>query len=144
MKVIFLRDVGGAGSTGEVKEVADGYALNFLIPRGLALQATKEALAAHEKRVAEHAAAKKEVEERLVAAIQSLSGARVEIKVRATERGGLFKSIVPADIKKALGRSDIPEEAIKLSKPIKETGEHEVVLYAVGSETRFKVIITAV
>lgn len=143
MKVIFLKDVAGAGKVGEVKQVADGYALNFLIPRGFVMQATKENLAAHEKRIAENAAAKEKEEQKLIAAIRSLQGTRAEIKARATEKGGLFKSILPSDIKKALEDPDIPEEAINLAKPIKEVGEHEVMLRAAGSEAKITVVVSA-
>ena len=68
MQIILLQDVGGVGKRHEVKDVADGYALNFLIPRGAAEQATPERLASHEKRIAELSAEK----EREEAALQTL------------------------------------------------------------------------
>ena len=129
MKVIFLKDVAKVGQHGTMKDVADGYALNFLIPRGLAVQATPDKVAAHlakqkrgeEARAAEHKA--------LEEAVHSVKGAHLEIQAKATEKGGLFKSITTTDIKKELQRVlhvNIPEEAIQLSKPIKETGEHTI------------------
>src|SRR3989344_1451170 len=102
MKIILLQDVGGVGKRYEVKEVTDGHALNLLIPRGLAEQATPLKLAAHEKRTAEHAAQKAKEEEMLKSSIQGLRGARIEIAVRATEKGGLFKTIGPKEIAAAL------------------------------------------
>src|SRR3989344_8336044 len=133
MKIIFLKDVGGAGRAGEVKEGVDGYALNFLIPRGLAEQATKEKVAAHEKRAAAEAAAKSEVAAKLANAIQSLEGARVEIKARATEKGGLYKSIGAKEIAAALTTErgvHISEEDVQVKQSIKTTGEHNVSLSA--------------
>ncbi|MEK7069086.1 MAG: 50S ribosomal protein L9 [Patescibacteria group bacterium] len=125
MKIIFLKDVGGAGRVGEVKEIANGYAMNFLIPRGLAEQATPEKISAHEKRVASDVASKKEKEQKLASAVHSLEGARIELKVRATEKGGLFKAVTVADIIKLLN-VDIPEDAVRLEKPIKKTGEYKI------------------
>ena len=116
MKVILLKDVGGVGQHGTVKDVSDGYALNFLIARGLAVQATPEKIAAFE------IAQKREVEIReqerivLVKSVQGLEGTRIELKVRATEKGGLFKAVTVVDIIKLLN-VDIPENAVQLEKP---------------------------
>src|SRR3989344_6415282 len=134
MKVILLKDVAKVGQHGTIKEVADGYALNFLIARGLAVQATPEKVAAHEAAQKREGVAREEMNKALTATIQSLEGARVEIKARATEKGGLFKSITAADIKKAMGK-DIPEDAIQLEKTIKEVGEYSIKISAAGAES---------
>ena len=141
MKVILLKDVGGVGQHGTVKDVSDGYALNFLIARGLAVQATPEKIAAFE------IAQKREVEIReqerivLVKSVQGLEGTRIELKVRATEKGGLFKAVTVVDIIKLLN-ADIPENAVQLEKPIKETGEYKIgiVLNAVKAEITLAII----
>ncbi len=141
MKVILLKDVGGVGQHGTVKDVSDGYALNFLIARGLAVQATPEKIAAFE------IAQKREVEIReqerivLVKSVQGLEGTRIELKVRATEKGGLFKAVTVVDIIKLLN-VDIPENAVQLEKPIKETGEYKIgiVLNAVKAEITLAII----
>src|SRR3989338_4758137 len=138
MKVIFLKDVGGAGRAGEVKDIADGYALNFLIPRGLAKQATKEALAEHTKVQAALAAEKERREANLKEAIQRLRGARIELGVRATEKGGLFKAIGQKEIADALQKQksvSIPEEGISPLEPVKTTGDHIIKISALGAET---------
>ena len=130
MKVILIKDVAKVGQHGTVKEVADGYALNFLIARGLAIQATPEKMAAHEM------AQKREVEARerdhvaLVKAIQSLEGARVEITARATEKGGLLNRLQSAISQSDLEQKGIKiqEEVIVLQKPIKQTGESKITL----------------
>lgn len=127
MKVILLQDVGGVGKRYEVKEVSDGHALNLLIPRGLAEQATREKLAAHEKRIAEFAAQKEREHDELKKAVQNLRGARIEMRVRATEKGGLFKTVGPKEIAHALKEQKgvtLPEDAIQPLEPVKTTGDH--------------------
>ncbi|OGG80467.1 50S ribosomal protein L9 [Candidatus Kaiserbacteria bacterium RIFCSPLOWO2_01_FULL_54_13] len=145
MKVIFLKDVGGVGRAGEVKDVADGYAQNFLISRGLAEQATSEKLAAHEKRSSEEAAAKKEKEEQLAKAVQSLEGARVEVKSRATEKGGLFKSIGAKEIIDAVSDQRnvrLPDGSVQLKQPIKTVGEHGASISAAGATAELVVAVS--
>lgn len=131
MKVLFLKDVGGVGQAGTIKNVSDGYAMNFLIARGLAVQATPEKIAAHDAQVKREGEAHAAEEAELKKAIQSVEGMRIEMKVRATEKGGLFKSITAADIQKSLGKN-IPESAVQLEKPIKEVGEHAIKIKAAG------------
>lgn len=146
MKVILLQDVGGVGQRGEVKDVADGYAQNFLILRGLAEQATKEKIAAHEKRATEEMVAKKEGEEKLTKTIQSLEGARIELKVRATEKGGLFKTIGPKEITQALKDQkgvQLPVEAVIPLEPIKTIGDHIIKISALGAESEIILKIAA-
>lgn len=146
MRVILIKDVAKVGQHGTIAEVADGYALNFLIARGLAIQATPEKLEAHE------AAQKREVEERgrereaLVKAIQGLEGSRVEIIALATEKGGLFKSVTAADIVKAIReqhRVHVSPEAILLEKPLKQTGEHSINIASGDAKAHFALSIVA-
>lgn len=146
MKVILLKDVRGVGQHGAVKEVADGYGFNFLIARGLAVQATREKLAEHEKKSAADSAETKKREEELSRAVKSLEGARIELSVRATEKGGLFKSITAAELLKAIvgqKKIQLPEEVVQLEKPIKQTGEHKVQLAGVGAKAELIVAIIA-
>lgn len=146
MKVILLKDVGGVGRAGTVVEVADGYAMNFLIGRGFAEQATPKKLATHEKHAAEVSATKKAGEEKLAKAISSLEGARVEIKVRATEKGGLFKSIGTKEVVAALAEQKnvhIPEEAIHIEQPIKTVGEHSIHLSAFEAKAKIVFVVVA-
>src|SRR3989344_5006535 len=102
MKVIMLKGGGGVGQRGKIVEVSDGYALNFLIPRGSAEQATRDKVAKHAAREKlEHEAAERNTAA-LRALVASASGERVTLKARATEKGGLFKSITADDVAKAL------------------------------------------
>lgn len=146
MKVIFLKDVGGVGRKGQIKEISDGYALNFLIPQGLAEQATPEKQAVHEKHVAEEAAVRAEEMKKLETTVQSLEGGRVELSVRATEKGGLFKSISAQDVAKALKeqlKKDISGELIQLEKLIKETGDHVVAVRVGEKKAKLTVAVKA-
>jgi large subunit ribosomal protein L9 len=140
MKVILIKDVGGVGKHGEVKTVADGYALNFLIPHGSAMQATPEKLREHAHRARELEEQHKKEEAALKAAVQSLEGVTVSMTLRATDKGGLFKSLVAADIVKAIHDQrnlHIPESALRLTKPIKQVGEHPIALEAAGAASAF-------
>lgn len=146
MKVIMLKDIGGVGRRGEVKEVSDGYALNFLIPHGSAEQATPSKIAQAEAVIKAQHAAKEKESAALKASVHSLEGARIAIVSRATEKGGLFKSITAADIAGAVKLQtgvQIPQGAINLEKPIKETGEHAIEIRAAGIAARIIVVISA-
>ena len=144
MKIILLKDVGGIGRHGEIKDVSDGYALNHLIPRGLAQQATEEKIKTHAAAMQQETDARAKEQQSLAGAVQSLEGARIEISAKATEKGGLFKSLGVADIQKAIRdqkATTIPDSAIQLEKPIKTTGDHTVEMKAAGSSSRLTVVV---
>ena len=146
MRVIFIQDVGGVGQRGAIKDVADGYAMNFLIPRGLAKQATADTVKHHEAAQAKEVSERRAQADALAKAVQALEGARVEIPVRATEKGGLFKSIGAKEITSAIQSkvgTILPVEAIALEKPIKQTGEHAVLVKAAGAQARIVVVVAA-
>jgi large subunit ribosomal protein L9 len=131
MKVVFLKDVRGVGRVHEIKDVADGYAVNMLFPRKLAEPATEAKIAELSKVKAAAEAEQKKLEEILDKKVLSLKGKQITISARATEKGGLFKSVVEKDIAKAiLGEHalQIPEDSISIDAPIKTTGEHKVKL----------------
>lgn len=146
MKIILLKDVGGVGKIGEVKDIADGYALNKLIPHGLAAQATPDKLAAHQKKIGELAAQKEKEEGKLKESIQGLRGARIEMKLKATEKGGLFKTVGPkeiADVLKAQKGANIPAEAIQPLEPVKTIGDHVIKISAFGADSEVMLKIVA-
>jgi len=139
MKVILLKDIGGIGRHGEIKDLADGYVFNKLIPAGLVQQATPDKVAAHAAQMKKDSEARAKEQQALIASIQSLEGAHIEVSARATEKGGLFKSIGVADIQKAIREQkhiEIPTEAIALEKPIKEVGEHAIELKTPDAKAR--------
>lgn len=139
MKVIFLKDVAGVGQRGSVKEVADGYALNMLIPRGFAVTATPEKLAMHQKEQAAHAAERAAKEKALAKLLQSVEGKTFALQVRATDKGGLFKTVDADEIGKVLAKNGapIPSELVVLEKPIKQIGAHAIALAAHGVRAHF-------
>ena len=90
MRVILLKDVGGVGKRDAVKEVKDGYALNFLIPRGLAQEASAGNLAEHDKRQKTSEARAQIQDVQFEKLAQALSADPIVMKVRANEKGRLY------------------------------------------------------
>ncbi len=125
MKVIFLKDVKGKGKKGEVKNVADGYAQNFLFKQGLAIEATPANLKALE---AQKNKQKKEAEEELARAKQlkeKIDTLTVELFAKAGEGGRLFGSITSKQIAEALQQQHdikIDKRKIELDDAIRALG----------------------
>ena len=146
MKIILLKDIRGVGLHGEVKNVADGYAINGLFPKKLAEAATQEKITEVEaKRVAHEAQAVKEAEQ-LDNKVAALRGKTVTISSRATEKGGLFKAVHEKDIVKAiLGEHALalPEDAISFPEPVKTVGEHVVLLKSKNQKAELGVVVVA-
>ena len=127
MKVIFLQDVKGKAKKGDLKDVADGYARNFLIPKGLATAATADnlnTLKLQEKaKNAQIAAEKAEARE----ISQKLSGIQVIVKAKAGEGGKLFGSVTSQEISAALKEQhgiEIEKNKIVQAEPIKSYGNY--------------------
>lgn len=129
MKVILLTDVKSLGKKGEVVDVAEGYARNFLVPRKLATQADKGALAqlgsqqkAREKRDAQVLADAKELAQRL-------ESAKVAVKAKAGGNGKLFGAVTNADVASAINDAlaiAIDKHKIELKSSIKALGSYPV------------------
>lgn len=147
MKVILLKDVRGIGQHHDIKHVADGYAINFLFPRKLAEPATEDKIQKLAAQKAAHEAEVAKQDEQLGKMVMSLNGKKVVLQARATEKGGLFKSITPKDITKAIlaeHKLDIPERVVEIREDhIKTTGEHQVVLSSKGGKAELKVVVVA-
>jgi large subunit ribosomal protein L9 len=136
MKVIFLKDVPKIAKKHDVKEVADGYASNFLFPKKLAEPATKDTEAKVSKMKLEAAEMKKVDEDLVLRNLKALSGLTVVMEGKANEKGHLFASIHKEEIISKIhdeARLQIPFENIHLEKPIKETGEHAI-SFAIGNK----------
>lgn len=144
MKVILLSDVRKVGKKLEVKDVADGYALNFLIPQGLAEVATPGA----QKRadaIRENALRHKKVQEELLLKnLESVNGKSVTLSREANEKGHLFKGVhkeeIAAEIEKET-RITLHPDYIGLEKPLKEVGEHEIEVKVQDKIAKVKVVI---
>jgi large subunit ribosomal protein L9 len=127
MRVVFLQDVPSVAKAGEVKEVADGYARNFLIPRKLALLARPHVLSQLETR--ETAEGGEDAELTMLA--QQIEGKEVGIKARVGAKDKLYGSITSADIAAELKNStglDIDKRKIELEEPIRQLGSYEVAI----------------
>ena len=126
MKVILLKDVPGTGRAHDVKEVAPGFAGNFLIPNKLCVVATPGALKAAEDNKARTEGERKVAKDIALKNLEKIKDARITISGKANEEGHLFAGIsakeVSAAIKKTLNVV-VPEEALSLEKPIKTVGE---------------------
>jgi len=145
MKVIMLKDVRGVGQHHEVKNVADGYAINFLFPKKLAEPATEAKVKQLADQKQAHEAEALKQEEELNKKIISLRGKRVTVSARATEKGGLFKSITAKDIGKAIlaeHKVEIPESAIHQPEHVKTVGEHPVALSNKNEKVELLVSVT--
>jgi len=144
MKVIFLQDVPKVGKRHDVKEINDGYAMNFLVPRKLAVPATPSAIVELEKRKKNIEIEREVQTDLLMKNLEEIKGKVVTIIGKANDKGSLFKSIhkkeIVEEMKKQLN-AHVNEEFIVLEKPIKETGEFEIPIEIKGKKSSFKLII---
>lgn len=146
MKVILLQDVKGTGKKGELKEVSDGYARNFLLPKNLAKKATAQAMS--ELKNAEESKAFKIEEDKKKANSEKskLEGKSINIKAKAGQGGRLFGSVtakeISAELKKQFG-INVDKRKISLDVDIKAFGTYnaEVKLYT-GIVAKVKVVVS--
>ncbi len=146
MKVILKEDVQNLGAMGDVVKVKNGYARNFLIPKGAAAQASEKNIRAmeHEKRIIE------ERKKKLVSAAeqlaQKISAAELSFTKKAGEEGKLFGSITSMDIAEQLSEKgiEVDKKKISIAEPIKRLGEHSVeVSFGHGVSATVSVNVTA-
>jgi len=141
MKVVLLDNVRGLGRVGEVKDVPDGYAHNFLIPRKLVQPAHGHLVNQIEdlKKKSKLSAEKEIGAAKEIAAKVSEEGFVLEMKGKANKEGGLYAAINENQISTALkeGGLKVSSEVIKIENPIKSIGDHEVLL-DFGDEVRVK------
>ncbi len=144
MKVILLKNIKGLGNEGDIKEVAIGYARNYLFPQKLADEATAEKIKLAEEKMAKKAENAKAELEKYQALAAKLEGQSFEIPARASEEGTLYASLSAAKIAAVLKSKgfEVKKENIKASH-IKELGEFEVkVDLDHGLEANIVLIIT--
>lgn len=128
MKVIFVENVPNTGQKGEVKEVASGYARNYLIPQGLALEATPGRLKDLEMKEKTRARKSAQEADEAQKIADKITGKQFAVKAKTGEGGKLFGSVTSADIAKLLAESGVKvdKKKVELDDPIKTLGEHEV------------------
>lgn len=146
MKVVLLKDVAKIGKRYDVKNVADGHALNMLIPRGLAEVATAQALKRAEISRLGLEVDKKIQADLLAKNISALESVKIEVKGKANEKGHLFAGIHKEEIVKLLkaqAHIDVLPEYIVLEHPLKEVGDHTISLEVSGKKAKFVVSVQA-
>ncbi len=146
MKVILVKDVKGMGRAHEEVAVADGYALNYMIPQKLAIAATPIARMEAEtrrKQVVDRSALDAALLNENVAA---LAEARIVITVKANEKGHLYDAVDEEDIiaaAKEQAHIDLSEGVIKLEKPIKELGTFDIPVATIDTFGKFTITVAA-
>jgi len=146
MKVILLKDIKGIGRKHETVDMADGHALNYLIPKHFAVSATQTAQKEAELR-------RKQVVDRsaldaalLAQNVAALVEARIVIKAKVNEKNHLYDAIGENEIRQAAKEQahvDLSDDAIKLEKPFKECGTFEVPVAVAGAFGKFSITIEA-
>ena len=127
MKVILKADVRGKGKKGQMIEVAEGYARNFLLPKGLAVLATADAM--NTMRLQEKAKANAEAKAAATEIAEKLKGLQVKVASKGGEGGKLFGAVTGREIAAALREQhgvDIDSKKLVLDEPIKSFGSYQV------------------
>ncbi len=131
MRIVFLEEVPGSGRIGEIKNVADGFARNYLLPRGLAAPATPEVVKRAEAKAVRENRRQEALDVEARSLAEKLAGATLRIDVRAGEQGRLYGSVTSGDIaervSKLLGQ-EFDRHQVELGEPLKELGSFEVKL----------------
>lgn len=131
MKIILRKDVDKLGEVDSVVNVSDGYGRNFLLPKGLAVIASKKELTAAEKRQAEKLAALEARRSEFEALAKELSELDIKIEADAGEEGKLFGSVTSMDIASAVqtqANIELDKRKINLAEPIKQLGNFEATI----------------
>ena len=129
MEVLLLKDIKRLGKAGEIKKVADGYARNYLIPRGLAVLATAGAV----RRTEVQKAIEEQRQERIrtdgSALAERLAEINITFKVKASEKGRLYGSVTAADIAAEIEKQTgypIDKRKVEMEEPIHLLGTHKI------------------
>ena len=128
MKVILKRDVKGVGREGDLKDVKDGHARNFLLPTGAAVVADKGAVANWERHKDQRDERDRSVRAQAEATAERIRELKLEVPVKSGERGRLFGAVTGHQISDLIAREgiEIDRHALHLREPIKALGDHKV------------------
>jgi len=145
MKVVFIEDISAKEKKGDIKEVSDGYARNFLLPRGLALPATPGAVKAAEKISQDRERKRVRQNDEYSELARQIEGKELRFKGKASSKGTLHGSITSADIADKLSNLvnvDIDKKKIALKTSLHNIGEYEVdVVFTKDATAKIMVII---
>ncbi|RMF37100.1 MAG: 50S ribosomal protein L9 [Alphaproteobacteria bacterium] len=130
MELILLERIAKLGQMGDVVQVRDGYARNYLLPQGKALRATRENIARFESQRAQLEARNLETRKEAEAAAERLNGQSFVIIRSAAESGALYGSVNARDVAEAAGEAgfSVERRQVLIERPIKELGLHEVLI----------------
>lgn len=144
MKIILLKDIPKVGKKYDAREISDGYALNLLIPRGLAVAATPDVVKRIELEKARDEGERKMHQELLLKNLKELDGVTITMTEKANEKGHLYAAVhkpeIIPEIEKQT-RLQINAEYIVLDKPIKEIGVHVIEVKAGNKSIKFNLDI---
>lgn len=146
MKVILRRDVKGLGREGDLKDVKAGYGRNMLLPSGAAIIADKGALANWERHREQREDRDRSVRAEAEATAEKIRGLRLEIPVKAGERGRLFGAVTGHQIGELVNRNgiELDRHALHLREPIKTLGDYRIdVRVMPGVEATLNVSVVA-
>ncbi len=131
MQVLLLKDIKRLGKAGDIRTVADGYARNYLLPRGLAVLATSGAVRRTEVQKAIEEQREERVRTDSAALAERLSDITLTFKVKAGERGRLYGSVTSADIAEEIERrtgQPVDKRKVELEEAIRLLGTHKVAI----------------
>ncbi len=129
MKVVLLKDVKGTGKKGEIKEVADGFARNFLLRQGLAKEANKSAIAENEFKKNATAYHKEVERQEAVTLAKQIEGKVVNLEIKCGDNGKTFGSITAKEIAEALNAQgfNLDKRKIELKESLKTVGSYTII-----------------
>ena len=129
MKVILSDDIENLGLKGDIVTVADGYARNYLVPKGFAMFASKGAVKQAELMQKARAEKEKKFKEEAAGRVATLAASPVYISARAGEEGKLFGSVTKSDVARAIQEQlgqDVDRHIVRLDEPIRTLGTHQI------------------
>lgn len=129
MKVVFLEEVEGTAHTGDVKNVAGGFARNFLLPRKLAAPATPHYIEIATQKATKEARKQSKLDEDAQRLVPQVEGKEITIEVRVGDQDKMFGSVTARDVAEKLSETtkiDLEHRQIDLRQPIRELGDHAV------------------
>lgn len=147
MKIILLKDVPKVGRKFDVKDIADGYALNFVIPKGWGVRATPAELAKIEKMKATQEADKQIQLSLLRKDFDALAQSPITIKAKVNDKGHLFAGVGVHDIVSAVQKEkniSLEHTTVRLESPLRQVGEFSIPLESHGIKGKMMVVVEAI
>lgn len=145
MKVVFLEDVSQKERRGDIREVSDGYARNYLIPKGLAIPATPSAIKSANKIAEERERKRKRQHDEYIELARQIDGKELRFTAKASSKGTLHGSVTTTDIAAQLSNLinvEIDKKKIALHGPLHKIGTHEVeIVLAKDAVAKISIII---